>query len=1263
MTTRSAHTTEHDPDHDPRALADILRRRSHWSDVAERDRLLGSLDRLAEGRPVPEDHEVVESLTLLSRSSLASMVRDEEDEDEDGADEDDRDAVADILDGEAASRWIRHDHRGLLVEPGGPDDVEPDPHHAWTVGAARDWCREIRRRLRGHPRGTVLATLAKMGFEPRGDLGQWSLTSGEDAAKALVHALDVAWSTGNYRHLYRSARLDLGYAETPGRVFSRIKGVTGAVTADPRSAAIEVESALGTPPWSVARRRLVTTLGQHITADSPTSTVLVGDTGAGKSLTAHAAGDRARAGGAAVFAFPADDGTALVVGLQQVAIRLGLSLQDIWAAFDHDFARHAAGLWRLLDASSRSWVVVLDDAGPDAVGHPAWTRRPQRGHVVVTTRHGDQGSWRPSTVVDIDGLDVHDGARMLLDRLDDVVDDDSRSREEKAQEISKLLSGVPVALVVVGELVARSDDRALTPWLERLVPSLPGGAVATVYDLALSTLGPHRGDGRLLLRLLASFAPDEPVPMALIGEVAERRWTGAGATLDGLEELVRVGLARRSPGEHDGETVRVHAAIAEHARRDLDDPVRVRELDHRAVELLVAWRRRLDAGRPAAWPALLALTPHVAELVESPAFLAVGAPEPVRAEVLDLADKQAQALVRIGQPESAAGLLDRAAVCFRDLRTDHPVMLSARLTAAWMVALRGIGDLPEAERRLEAIVAATTAALGDEHPTTLAACDTLAWARAEQDDHERAEELFTHVLTVRRRILPADHRETLATRHRLAWVRAMRGDHEGAHGEFVDVLARRRDALGADHLDVWGTTYRLAWLHSRLGNHAVAISAFDRLLDDVGAVLDGGHPLTHLVRSRCAWARMWAGDLRTAVEMYAEHLPEQEKVLGPGHPRRLIDANNHAALTLQLGDADEAEQELREIVGLRSELLGVDHPLTLDSRELHAWALLGAGRAEVAHRELVAVLSDRRRTLGPRNESTLATRYRLLRVQLHLGRVSDAEQRARQLLVDLADEATIELSRPHVPGPTRAGVATPGRSVRSLRLSVEQSLAKACCLMGRVDEARARLARVVAERREYLGDDHRDTLLARHDLAWTTMLVGRLDEGAADAEAVLTARERVLGAGHPHTMSSRSRVALSLLLRGRTQAGLAAFETLVDDAGAHLGADHLLTLRARHGRVQALRLVGRAADAYDEAAALFADQERVQGPEAVDTLRAREQWARAAAGLGRRDEAIVVLRSLRRERESIFGTPNHHDVRRAERLLRAVAGEDTDVRL
>ncbi|MFC5061541.1 tetratricopeptide repeat protein [Actinomycetospora atypica] len=1024
---------------------------------------------------------------------------------------------------------------------------------------------------------------------------------------------------------------------------------------DPLSLATAVDPPTGAVPWMLGRRRLVAPLARTVTGQASSCTVLLGPPGFGKRSAARVLCDHARRARMPAFWLSATHLGALIVGLERIAVRLDLPLRAVQAARDGDASTHAERLWTLLESATPSWLVVLDDVTEQGVGHPAWRRRPRRGHVLVISRHGEPEDWDPADVVEMGPLGPDEGGRLLRDRLQGVARTSITSLETATRKISSLLAGMPVALFQVGELVARSDADDLDGWLHRLEESVgrDRGVYDAFYQLGLEALGEDRMRGLRLLRLLACFAPDEPLPPRLLDGLDERIWTSPdGPARDGFAELLRTGLIHTHRFADGSICPVLHVTTAERVRRDADlDVGTTLAMDRLAVELLTAERRGLHEGRPQHWPAIHRLEPHVSELVDSPALADPHAPPDVAVEVLTLVDLVARGLMRSGDHDNATHLLDRALARFGVLAGDHPTVLAAHLTRSWMTALARGGDLPTAERNLAELVAVLPDRCGPTDQVTLAARDTLAWVLAEQGDLRSALERFSTVLATRREVLPPDHLDTLATRNRMAWVTASLGKESAAVEEFEYVLRRRTEVLGADHLDVIGTTYRLYWCLSRLGRHVEAVRGFDDLLETVEELLGDWHPLALMVRSRCAWARMWAGEVDDAAHLYEVLLPEQEKVLGATHPRRLTNAHNLAALRLEQGRVAEAEEELRPVVEARSEVLGPDHPNTLDSRELYAWALFRCGRVRNADRELLAVLADRWRTQGPRHESVLATRFRVLRVVLHRGRAADAEQRARALLSVLDDDRDrVDLADPGVPETLTPGRRDPEARLRAMAHAVTQALALACAVQGRYDEAEGLLRSVVARRRIELGPDHPHTLTSRELLAWAVTCGDRVDLGLVSTARVLEARTRVLGPRHPQTLTSRYRWASGLVRAGRHQEAIAAFEALWPEVGAVLGSLHRHTLRVRLARVQALRLAGRIEEAYRDAQDLVALEVQAQGQDAVDTLRTQEELGQAAAALGRSEEAVELFTAVRDRRRVLFGD-THLDTKRIVRLL------------
>ena len=72
--------------------------------------------------------------------------------------------------------------------------------------------------------------------------------------------------------------------------------------------------------------------------------------------------------------------------------------------------------------------------------------------------------------------------------------------------------------------------------------------------------------------------------------------------------------------------------------------------------------------------------------------------------------------------------------------------------------------------------------------------------------------------------------------------------------------------------------------------------------------------------------------------------------------------------------------------------------------------------------------------------------------------------------------------------------------------------------------------------RARLGQDHKDTLMAAHYLAWSLLELGRYAEARVLNRDTWERRRRVLGEGHPDTLNSAHNLALVLRLLGDLRA-------------------------------------------------------------------------------------------------------------------------------
>ncbi|NMO91125.1 tetratricopeptide repeat protein [Actinomycetospora sp. TBRC 11914] len=1233
-------------------VADVLERRASASGAAAREVIAERFRAAARGDDEP-DPSVVDALAAFRSLAPTVWAGRTSLPDEEIA------LMARTLDRVAARRRHRREAAGgrRTVLAGSAGISDP----------ASDWAREVRALLEDSPTPTptLLGELGA-GVEME-DAARWSLDAGPEHARLLIERAGECWDGGSgarggsYANIYRAARRAGGWDDAPSPTPERASGVVSTSTAlAPVVSDVRFTDAVRSVRRVRGRQTLVQSLVGAIRDGGDVREVLVGHAGMGKTTVAAEVARQVSELGLPTFWITAQDDSALVAGLEQVALARDVPLSEVQAAHRRATTTRAyvERLWTLMESQRRASgsLLVLDDTTSEIVADCLHHVRAGVA-MIVTTRSGTPGEWAPGRLRSMRELHRFHAEQVVLDRFELARDEAGRHStgptargEEMARRICALLPGLPLALTSVGDLLARGGLPDLDR-IDRVTARTAGDTVRAVYEVCLDALGADRALGRVLLRLLACFAPDELVP----GRIVERlgaldaviaawrselpvdvvRGLRGGDAVQGIAALVRVGLVERA-GPAWERAVRVHPALAEQSRRDFGDGPATVFLDTLALQMLEAERAQLDAGRPADWPAVLAIEPHVHELVESPALGPARVGDDLGARVLALADRTSTALTRSGRHEAATALLDGALASYGWLGGEHPAVLAAQLTRAWMTALDRGGDLPQARRRLEALASICTRVLGPDAEVTISVLDTLGWVLAELDELGEARELLDVVVRRRRGSGAGGARAALAARHRLAWVRVMLGEGHAGVEEFREVLADRIQALGSeDHLDVLSTMYRLAWALSRLRRHEDAREQFQALLERSERLLGADHPLTLMVRSRVAWSAMWAGDLRVAKKLYTDLIPTQEKVLGEAHRRVLVNAHNLAVLGMRLGNPVAAEEELRRIVVAKEELLGSDHALSMDSREMHAWALFRCGRAEEADRELVALLADRRRVLGEAHPATVDARYLTARVVLHRGRLADAQERLEELLADAAAHAvTVD---------------------RRILLRARHSLAVARGLQGAQREASRELRSVLRSQTMEFGSDDEDVLSTRDRLVWVDAVMGRRESLVVAARAVRDDRVRVLGADHPHTATSRYRLAWSLLLVGLLPSASREYDDLVHDLEGLRGRSHPHTVRARIGRLQLWRMTGRVSELLPEADDVVRAATEVQGPLAVATLRAEEERAQVAVVRGELSDAAQRFREVRDRQSRVLGS-NHLDVRRLYRLEGGVRG-------
>ncbi|MGD9988030.1 tetratricopeptide repeat protein, partial [Pseudonocardia sp.] len=771
----------------------------------------------------------------------------------------------------------------------------------------------------GSPMDTIVAVVgagAGAGAGPSGSLRVEDLErvlTGDhvpddaDLMEELVRHLGGRWIDDGYRALYEAVLHEQRRPPAQhGHPVREVSGLPGADPTDPDT----VMSAVAPPVYDEpvhGRADLITRLTAAGASPGGPVRVLLGESGHGKTTVARAVTDELCALGIRTLWASAHDHDELAEGLRRAAMALGASVRTVAAALRADPIERVDRLWRLLDAASQPWVLVLDDAGADLAGAPYWSRRSPNGTVIVTSRTGPVDWWGPDVAIDrIGPLEAADGARLVLDRVFGVGVHVGDHRVQQARALSERLGGVPLALVSAADAATRGGEVRLEQIVAALDPAQTGsdaqGPVATAFGACIDAIpAAHRDAARSMLRRAAWFAVDEPLPVSLLADLP------SGV----LDELVEVGLLREATPAGGQRCVNLHPAVADLARPGGDaDPAGAFAAATAALQRTV---NALDSGLPAHWPMLLVLQPHVEALTAAVQLNAEDRPggRTVRAAVLRAAALVATGLMRADSYPSAMDLLDRALSATDRLDGDDPVLLDALQTRAWMAATAN-GDLAGAEAQVRRIVTAKVRVLGRRHPETLSARDCLAWLLAEQRLLGPALHRFTGVLVDRTEVLGPRHRDTLATRHRVAWVLALRGQDAEAADELRRVVQLRTEVLGGtDHLEVHTSRYRLAWLLARTDHCDEALEIFEDLSGVLRRTVGPTHPMSLMVRSRLGWVATRQMRFSVAQRIYLDLVRDQRAVLGPDHPRTLRTRYLLGKLLLKQGHTAKAADALR----------------------------------------------------------------------------------------------------------------------------------------------------------------------------------------------------------------------------------------------------------------------------------------------------------------------------------------------------------------
>ncbi|HTG32153.1 MAG TPA: tetratricopeptide repeat protein [Thermoanaerobaculia bacterium] len=209
-------------------------------------------------------------------------------------------------------------------------------------------------------------------------------------------------------------------------------------------------------------------------------------------------------------------------------------------------------------------------------------------------------------------------------------------------------------------------------------------------------------------------------------------------------------------------------------------------------------------------------------------------------------------------------------------------------------------------------------------------------------------------------------------------------------------------------------------------------------------------------------------------------------------------------------------------------------------------------------------------------------------------------------------------------------------------LTARHNLASALREVDDLEGARKLEETILEIRTRVLGAEHPHTLQSKDNLALTLRALGDLEGAWRLQEQTLESRERVLGGEHPDTLASMTNVAAALHAFGNCDGARKLNEQTLEIKERVLGSEHPSTLDTRNNLAEVLRALGDLEGARRLQEQTVALRERVLGHEHPDTLSSRHNLAGTLTALGDLGGARVLQEQVLEILEQVLGAEHRY---------------------
>lgn len=581
----------------------------------------------------------------------------------------------------------------------------------------------------------------------------------------------------------------------------------------------------------------------------------------------------------------------------------------------------------------------------------------------------------------------------------------------------------------------------------------------------------------------------------------------------------------------------------------------------------------------------------------------------------------------LNRHSSMQDLLERAAVKLNK-RDDLEPLIEAELRLIVGISFSGAGEASKGVPFLERALQLRCEHLGDAHPGTLNARNSLACCLGESGQLKESLEKHQANVVLADQLSLTDQRATLFYRYNLGVALVEMGQIQSGIDLLQQTLASQKEQFGTEDSDYMQTVFGLAQALRGSGRSSESISLFEDSLTFWTNALGDKDILSMASLQGLAGARLECGQIDQAVALFEKAFVLWQDAMGAEHPSTLDAMNKLGASYRQAGRLEEAVDMLENAYRLRSKKLGDDHLDTMKSANSLAVAFQAIGQHKRAIQLLERIRKKQDEILGPEHPDTLNS-------DANLAISYEAtNQSKRALKIHRETFETLKAGLGHNHPQT---------------LHVMNNLAMCYRDMGETDQALEMLKQTFALRRSFLGEKHPDTLVTMGNLAATFWSDRQFDRSVPLFEELLEIQEKALGRKHPDVQLTIANLGVNYVDSGRADRGSMLLEEVYLNPAGRIDLDwtgHSLLdayARAQKGEI------------FESFAKQFLDEARNDQnlpPTAVATHMI--QIANGYMLLSRADEAIDLFREAYTIRKQ--ADPNAWTTFSAQSLLgRAVA--------